>query len=512
MASREELQLQQEQLAARQESVEGEEFDPSFWEDTEALIDRGGADTRQVKEAVTTLRNFAQGLEFQASPDLQSKIDAIEDEIDLAWDEFENEVGSESAKKPVEDSTTVANPELVAKLTDEETRYDAISEIEGGIGEILSAESVDFDSLGILLETAKSDKEVRDIVFSNLEFSFSKKYADLLFESKEFRGSLEKLSKELEGTLGEDGPPLMKDRSLARVIAVHETIGESVLPLVKAMDLSKYEASLKALSSKEGVLQPGLLNYAEETGELETDVVVSLDFLNEEAKQAQIVRIFSRSQLKTPAGEARVIKKVKHDLFSLSPEFHSSGIAAKVTKECLTEYDKLSIDEITLHANLDVGGYAWASYGYGWDKKEMEESGESVEALIERSIHHAEETFNQAGLQEDTTAVALLEALKKYQEYPESVTPQMIASLGRKGPLLHKSKFGNWYTKEGLQKAIESGDEEGEANPKLGGMHLGKILLLGISWYGKLELKKDGSQGGKNRELLEAKLERSLSN
>lgn len=56
----------------------------------------------------------------------------------------------------------------------------------------------------------------------------------------------------------------------------------------------------------------------------------------------------------------------------LPTRLKSKNIAAQITKKSLELYDQSNIDEIGLHA-VEVGGYAWASYGYGWDEDKMVE-------------------------------------------------------------------------------------------------------------------------------------------
>lgn len=55
---------------------------------------------------------------------------------------------------------------------------------------------------------------------------------------------------------------------------------------------------------------------------------------------------------------------VDHSHFVLDDEYQGKGFATKSLQASVEAYDKLGIDTIALHANLDVGGYAWAKMGF----------------------------------------------------------------------------------------------------------------------------------------------------
>jgi hypothetical protein len=57
-------------------------------------------------------------------------------------------------------------------------------------------------------------------------------------------------------------------------------------------------------------------------------------------------------------------KTVGHTLFSLSGAVQNGGVGKKLFDASLDLYDHMGIKNLKVHANCDVGGYAWARYGF----------------------------------------------------------------------------------------------------------------------------------------------------
>ncbi len=107
----------------------------------------------------------------------------------------------------------------------------------------------------------------------------------------------------------------------------------------------------------------------------------------------------------------------------------------------------------------------------------------------------------------------ILQTFDNMIDHPENVTPQSIAVLGADGPQFHRGNSGTWYEASAFKQALKDGVETEEYVDEFGSqlkgpLHVGKIALINSEWYGKIELKKDGTQNGKNRKLLEATLNR----
>lgn len=58
---------------------------------------------------------------------------------------------------------------------------------------------------------------------------------------------------------------------------------------------------------------------------------------------------------------------VNHDLFILPDELQGKGIGKSVMRSLYGQYRKCNVNEIHLLANKNIGGYAWARYGFSLD-------------------------------------------------------------------------------------------------------------------------------------------------
>lgn len=58
---------------------------------------------------------------------------------------------------------------------------------------------------------------------------------------------------------------------------------------------------------------------------------------------------------------------VDHHELVLDPDEQGAGFATRWNQQAEAAYREIGIDRITLNANIDVGGYAWARAGYDWD-------------------------------------------------------------------------------------------------------------------------------------------------
>lgn len=57
-------------------------------------------------------------------------------------------------------------------------------------------------------------------------------------------------------------------------------------------------------------------------------------------------------------------KRVEHKYFELPKEMQGQGFSKEMFKIFHQQYKNAEIDKITVHANLDIGGYTWAKYGF----------------------------------------------------------------------------------------------------------------------------------------------------
>lgn len=107
--------------------------------------------------------------------------------------------------------------------------------------------------------------------------------------------------------------------------------------------------------------------------------VVQIDRVDDEEGTYVEVHIFDRADKKV--GEAfRTIHPafngeptyVYHDSFVLDGPMQGQGFAARWGASVEQSYREQGIKQIRLHANIDVGGYAWARAGYNFAKRDAD--------------------------------------------------------------------------------------------------------------------------------------------
>lgn len=62
-------------------------------------------------------------------------------------------------------------------------------------------------------------------------------------------------------------------------------------------------------------------------------------------------------------------KVVDHDLFMMPSSLQGSGLSKQIFRRLYRQYQNAGVQRINVHANIDVGGYAWAKYGFSMIRK-----------------------------------------------------------------------------------------------------------------------------------------------
>ena len=83
-----------------------------------------------------------------------------------------------------------------------------------------------------------------------------------------------------------------------------------------------------------------------------------VDVLNEAGDLE--VGVIQRAFKNDPDGS----RYVDHSIFMLDDALQGAGQAKRFLAQSVEAYKKLGVDKIKLHANIDVGGYAWIKYGF----------------------------------------------------------------------------------------------------------------------------------------------------
>jgi GNAT superfamily N-acetyltransferase len=133
---------------------------------------------------------------------------------------------------------------------------------------------------------------------------------------------------------------------------------------------------------------------------------------------------------------------VAHDFFEISSKLQGKGIAKRMMANAYKTYAKLGLKDIEVHASLDGGGYAWAKYGFKPDSN----------------------TWRHV-------------ALSKLNNVKSQIPSKEMSSL--KELLNSKDSKAIW----------KISDNETSVEVKGKKTTLGKYLLRGNSWHGKLDLQ-----------------------
>ena len=121
-----------------------------------------------------------------------------------------------------------------------------------------------------------------------------------------------------------------------------------------------------------GLLTVEGINIDPETGLPQTRIDIQIPFTDGTEHRSIIQRKFELTHDVDENGKPISKRRVIHSRLDLPNQLKSKNLAAKITEQSLRAYDEAGIDDIGLHA-VEVGGYAWASYGYGWDTEKMVE-------------------------------------------------------------------------------------------------------------------------------------------
>lgn len=89
--------------------------------------------------------------------------------------------------------------------------------------------------------------------------------------------------------------------------------------------------------------------------------------------------------------------EVHHDLFQLPKSAQGKGTSKRVLGMFYEEYKRMGVTEITVDANIDVGGYTWARYGFNAVSKREAMSA----AYGQEAWDFIEDYYNKNGLSED---------------------------------------------------------------------------------------------------------------
>jgi hypothetical protein len=202
---------------------------------------------------------------------------------------------------------------------------------------------------------------------------------------------------------------------------------------------------------------------------------------------------------------------VEHEFFKIEAEHRGGGFAKRWNAYMEDLYRSQGVERITLHANIDVGGYAWAKQGYGWDLEQGERSYTLVMARMQRLLDG--QLPVRLGSKKPDADRRMLARLRSRLEstdpavagmFDEAQRAQMRSEIARLERGLRLSVAGEQYTPAQLQQIRDlmqamKGDPEDPTFPTplevamLGWtegaeMWPGKHIMAGSNWYGAKQL------------------------
>jgi hypothetical protein len=505
--------------------------------------------------AMTTLdqiRSTRTAAEQAGAEDMQTHLATLEQKTQTARDDFfdhinalieeelESEVPLEEIQKTLEEAFqgTIIDVSKIEKMLEfADGEIEAESYFRQKADSLLKERRCHFEILETLAHLAMASPQLKKIISNILAESLREKQAHRLLNDSLYRKTLLELQENLQRPIAENGPYFSSETNLEKLMAIHELCGREAIHLVEALNVKAYEKAFgfhlsNALESESDIIRVSESVF-DKNGELkETKAEIRMKF-NElgpdgepRGEFVEIIRTVKIEREKV-RDEYKTVRTVEHNLISLPSSLKANGLAAEITNNCLKVYDRIGegVDRISLKADIDLGCYVWATFGYGWDEKNMANGlgTESLEEAIKQVIVNAKQKLvlllreidlvDANGNTNDTSLQKILDTYDSYAEHPLAVTPQMLASLGKGGPLFRCDNMGNWHTEEKFseleEKARASGEDFHEASHRKGSFHAGKLALVTMNhrfptdWYGKLELK-DPTQ----RQLLAHSLER----
>jgi GNAT superfamily N-acetyltransferase len=183
-----------------------------------------------------------------------------------------------------------------------------------------------------------------------------------------------------------------------------------------------------------------------------------------------------------------VSKTIRHEFFQLDSDVQGTGLAAKWNKQAFEAYKAAGYEQVVLHANINVGGYAWARQGFKFD-----EYNDLIDPLPSRTSAFIQERREKRKKEEKTQAENMkilrdkLQGLVFHKDKKVSVpakkyAKQIVAWLDGDSPDLpdafEVSELGKHLAED---YELPSGE--------MTKMWPGKEMMLGIEWFGRMALR-----------------------
>ncbi|UEM24372.1 hypothetical protein JL100_032635 (plasmid) [Skermanella mucosa] len=162
---------------------------------------------------------------------------------------------------------------------------------------------------------------------------------------------------------------------------------------------------------------------------------------------------------------------VSHNAFVINGEGQGGGIGKAVLKAQFDEYEKLGVSKVKVHANIDVGGYAWARFGFVPTQKSWDSLRKNLKLAVEFSA--LKPVSDPKTEDELAYAADYADVLDRFKD------------LGQKPVTLSARE------RRAVTKLLKDPDPRAiwkVADARIGGRNIGKELLMNTHWYGEIRL------------------------
>lgn len=492
----------------------------------------------QDTEAMAAMDDFLASFHSSGEPSpLSSPASPVIEKPKPVLSVAEMKAAREAARKQREERGPLLDRVALGKAL-ETDREGALKQTEQAIKELFAGKAT-LDDLETAIAYAE-DADVKRILTEELSTKLGPTMTEQILNDPAYRERLKELQTDLNTPLSEGGPTLLKKSSLEKLVAVQEIFGSHTREMIRAFDLGRQDSRLQVSGAKDILTVVYALGKKE--GERLMQATTDLNFSNERNDFAGTInRTFSVKSEQTTKGLAEK-KYVRHNTFKLGAEYQGDGLAANMLAQSLETYDKINVQEIKTTANIDLGGYVWQGYGFGWDMEEAalgldihdpkneKLANEMLETYIKGRVDKAKDNatkrlksmgmIDDSGLANHPDLQAVLDSFDTLAERGLAATPQDLARIGADQKNLRFYRQVNeqntfmteetWMTAQEFERRRSSGDISAEEAAKIekNAFHIGKLGMAheDFVWEGRIDLKK----GSPSRGMLEKKLSRSV--
>lgn len=152
-------------------------------------------------------------------------------------------------------------------------------------------------------------------------------------------------------------------------------------------------------------------------------------------------------------GDGKIV--ISNDMFKLAERDQSQGFGKQITSNLIDVADHIGASKIEMEANINIGGYAWARYGFAPSKEGFKD-------------------FTDRLIKDNSEKIAALTPSQK-KELDDIIKPKMLFNAQATLAMQDLS-------------ALDFKDPSAK-------FHFGKDLLIGSDWFGSIDLDSKLSYG-----------------